>query len=102
MDNINKLNYISTEQMFEGIIVEVNDASVTIDLKGRLGELKVPLRMVISKWDLEVGQEVGFLMTYPEVLEEEANEDYVRMVKHQQAKERMRRKRQEAERGDYS
>lgn len=102
MDNINRLKYISTEQMFEGIIVEVNDASVTIDLKGRLGELKVPLRMVISEWDLEVGQEVGFLMTYPEVLQEEANEDYVRMVQHQQAKERMRQEKIKAERGDYS
>lgn len=37
MDRIEKLKYVSTEQMFEGILVEVRDASVTIDIKGRLG-----------------------------------------------------------------
>ncbi|MGX2946470.1 CBO2463/CBO2479 domain-containing protein [Enterococcus alishanensis] len=76
MDGIDKLKYTSTEQMFEGIIVEVHDASVTIDIKGRLGQLKIPRRMIISEYDLEIGQEVGFLMSYPEVLEEAPNEHY--------------------------
>jgi hypothetical protein len=78
MDGMNKLKYISTEQMFEGIIVELHDASVTIDLKGRLGQLKIPRRMIISEYNLEIGQEVGFLMSYPEVLAEEPDEHYKR------------------------
>ncbi|GCF93012.1 hypothetical protein NRIC_09030 [Enterococcus florum] len=78
---MDRLKYISTEQMFEGIIVELHDASVTIDIKGRLGQLKIPRRMIISEYDLAIGQEVGFLMTYPEVLEEEPNDHYVQAIK---------------------
>ncbi|MEO1770787.1 CBO2463/CBO2479 domain-containing protein [Candidatus Enterococcus ferrettii] len=77
---MDRLKYISTEQMFEGIIVELHDASVTIDIKGRLGQLKIPRRMIISEYDLAIGQEVGFLMTYPEVLEEEPNDHYVQAI----------------------
>lgn len=32
--------------------------------------------MIISEYNLEIGQEVGFLMTYPEVLAEEPDEHY--------------------------
>ncbi|WP_071396375.1 CBO2463/CBO2479 domain-containing protein [Bacillus tuaregi] len=77
MDRLNELKYISTERMYEGIIVEVTDASVTIDLKGRLGQLKIPRRMLISQYDVQMGQEVGFMMSYPEVLDEEPDEKYV-------------------------
>ena len=45
---IEKLKYASTERVFEGIIVDHNDASVTIDIKGRLGQFKMPMRMLIS------------------------------------------------------
>ena len=31
----------------EGVIVEVHDGCVAIDLKGRLGYLKIPMRMLI-------------------------------------------------------
>ena len=90
MDRIEKLKYVSTEQMFEGILVEVRDASVTIDIKGRLGQLKIPRRMIISEYDLKIGQEVGFLMSYPEVLEEAATEHERRRLKNQQKKIKMR------------
>ena len=98
MDRMEKVKYVSTEQMFEGILVEVRDASVTIDIKGRLGQLKIPRRMIISEYDLKIGQEVGFLMSYPEVLEEAANTHYVeaiteherRRLKNQQKKIKMR------------
>ncbi|MGX7029892.1 CBO2463/CBO2479 domain-containing protein [Vagococcus zengguangii] len=90
MENIEKLKYISTERMFEGIIVEFSDASVTIDIKGRLGQLKIPRRMLISEYDIKVGQEVGFMMSYPEVLEEEANEHYVNAIQgHKKLQEKM-------------
>lgn len=68
--NMNNLKYISSERYYEGIITEITDAGVTIELKGRLGRIMLPKRMVISEYDLEVGMEVGFLMTYPEVVNE--------------------------------
>ncbi len=71
-----KLKYVSTESYHEGIVVEVTDGAVAIDFKGRLGYLKLPRRMVITDWPIEVGMEVGFLMSYPEVLSEEINEEY--------------------------
>lgn len=77
MDRLGELKYISTERMYEGIIVEVTDASVTIDLKGRLGQLKIPRRMLISEHQVQLGQEVGFMMSYPEVIEETPDEKYV-------------------------
>ncbi|MDT2759225.1 CBO2463/CBO2479 domain-containing protein [Enterococcus xiangfangensis] len=97
MDRIDKLKYVSTEQMFEGILVEIHDASVTIDIKGRLGQLKIPRRMIISEYDLEIGQEVGFLMSYPEVLEEEPNAHYVDAIKEHQRRRLENEKRREAE-----
>ncbi len=78
---MDRLKYISTERMYEGILVEITDASVTIDLKGRLGQLKIPLRMLITEYELKLGQEVGFLMTYPEVLSAIPNEKYVESIK---------------------
>ena len=46
----------------EGVIVEVHDGAVGIDLKGRLGFLKVPMRMFISDYPIKVGQEVDTYM----------------------------------------
>lgn len=60
-----------------GVIVEVHDGAVSIDLKGRLGFMKVPMRMLITDYPLKVGQEVGFKMSFLEVLAEEVNEKYV-------------------------
>jgi hypothetical protein len=74
---MDKLRFISSERYYEGIIIEVTDGGVTIDLKGRMGQLKVPKRMVICNNELKEGQEVGFLMTYPEVINEEINEKYL-------------------------
>ena len=46
----------------EGVIVEIHDGCVGIDLKGRLGYLKIPMRMLITDYPLVVGQEVGWPM----------------------------------------
>lgn len=91
MDRMDLLKYVSTEQMFEGILVEITDASVTIDLKGRLGQLKIPRRLLISQYEIEIGQVVGFLMSYPEVLEEEPDQHYVDAIREHE------RRRQEIE-----
>ncbi len=85
-----KLKYISSERYYEGIIIEVTDGSVVIDFKGRMGQIRLPRRMVISKENLKEGQEIGFLMTYPEVISEEINEKYAKTSK-EQLKRRMDR-----------
>lgn len=61
----------------EGVIVEVHDGCVAIDLKGRLGYLKIPMRMLITDYPLEVGQEVAWNMSFIEQLGPEANKKYV-------------------------
>jgi len=71
----------------QGIIVEVQDGAVALDLKGRLGYLKIPMRMLITDYPLKVGQEVGFKMSFPEVLSEEANEKYVSNIEIRNRKE---------------
>lgn len=77
---MHRLKYLSSESFIEGIIVEKTDGSVTIDLKGRMGQLKIPLRMLITDYPIELGQEIGMMMSYPEVLGPEINEKYATNV----------------------
>lgn len=96
MDRMDKLKYMSTERMFEGVLVDITDASVTIDIKGRLGQFKIPRRMLISEYDIKIGQEVGFLMSYPEVLEAEPDEKYVHAIEEsKRLREKMSQQRNE-------
>lgn len=90
---MDRLKYMSTERLFEGIIIEINDCAVTIDLEGRMGHLRVPKRLLISDSEPKEGQKVGFLMSYPEVIDETIHKDYVESAKDQLKKRR--------ERGDY-
>ena len=62
----------------EGIIVEVHDGAVGIDLKGRLGYLKIPKRMLISDYPLKKGQEVAWNMSFIEQLSGEVNQKYIK------------------------
>ena len=66
----------------EGIIVEVHDGSVAIDFKGRLGHLRIPKRMIISDYELEVGQEVAWNMSFIEQESAEVNKRYLETIKH--------------------
>lgn len=85
-----KLRYISSEHYVEGVIVEVTDGSVAIDFKGRMGHLRLPKRNIISDYDLAIGQEVGLMMSIPEVLTGEVNEEYRRTIEHtREIQERM-------------
>ncbi|WP_251860310.1 CBO2463/CBO2479 domain-containing protein [Clostridium sp. Marseille-Q2269] len=61
----------------QGVIVDVSDGAVSIDFKGRLGYLKIPRRMIISDYELKVGQEIGLNMSFVEVLSDKINEKYV-------------------------
>lgn len=58
MDYLDKINY------YEGVITEVHDGSISVDISGRLGNFKVPMRMIISDNKLEVGQKVAFKMSF--------------------------------------
>ncbi|MGN0169868.1 MAG: CBO2463/CBO2479 domain-containing protein [Lachnospiraceae bacterium] len=71
------LNYGDKIIYMEGIIVRVTDGAVGIDLKGRLGYLEIPMRMLITDYPIKIGQEVGFNMSFIEQLSEEPNETYV-------------------------
>lgn len=71
------LNYGDKIIYMEGIIVRVTDGAVGIDLKGRLGYLEIPMRMLITDYPIQIGQEVGFNMSFIEQLSEEPNETYV-------------------------
>ncbi|WXR62176.1 CBO2463/CBO2479 domain-containing protein [Peptostreptococcaceae bacterium AGR-M142] len=85
---MDRLKYASTERMYEGVLIKITDGSVTIDLKGRLGQLKVPKRMLISDYDLKLGMEVGFLMSYPEVLSPDVNEKYKQIIEENARREK--------------
>lgn len=61
----------------EGVITDVQDGAVEIDFKGRLGHIKIPMRMLITDYPLKVGQEVGLNMSFLEVLGPEVNQHYL-------------------------
>lgn len=71
----------------EGIIVEITDGSVAIDLKGRLGYFKMPMRMLITDYPLQVGQEVAFQMSFPEVIREDVDAHYRHNIERRMQKE---------------
>ena len=71
----------------QGVIVEVHDGCVAMDFKGRLGYLKIPMRMLITDYPVKVGQEVGFRMSFIEILSEEVNEKYVSNIEIRNRKE---------------
>ncbi|MDK2804380.1 MAG: hypothetical protein PWR23_1384 [Peptostreptococcaceae bacterium] len=72
----------------EGIIVDFDDCSVSIDFKGRLGFLKVPKRMIITDYPIEVGLEVAMNMSFVEVLSDEVNEKYLSNIQKNKDKRR--------------
>lgn len=75
----------------EGVIVELHDGGLAIDFKGRLGHLRIPKRMIISDYDLEVGQEVAWNMSYIEQESGEVNQKYLEAIKKsEEVKEKMK------------
>ena len=55
MDN-ERLHYGDKIIYMEGVIVDVDDCSISIDLKGRLGFFKAPKRMFICDTEPEVNE----------------------------------------------
>ena len=75
--NDERLNYGDKIIYMEGVIVDIDDCSISVDLKGRLGFFKAPRRMFLCDYELKIGQEVGWNMSFPEQLSPEVNEKYV-------------------------
>ena len=73
--------YIDAVNYYEGVITEVHDGSVAFDIKGRLGSVRIPKRMIISDYELKVGQEVAFNMSFIVQLSGEVNEHYLKNKK---------------------
>ena len=68
----------------EGVIVEVHDGCVGIDLK-------VPMRMLITDYPVKVGQEVAWNMSFVEQMGPEINEKYMsNLMTYQKRQEKMR------------
>ena len=67
----------------EGVITDVQDGAVEIDFKGRLGHIKIPMRMLITDYPLKVGQELGLNMSFLEVLGPEVNQHYLNALEHE-------------------
>lgn len=91
--NDERLKYGGKIIYMEGVIVEVDDCSISIDLKGRLGFFKAPKRMFICDTEPKVGQEVGFNMSFPEQLGHEINDKYVSNIEKERRKQEEMRKR---------
>jgi hypothetical protein len=60
-----------TPKLLEGTIKEVHEVGVMIQLKGRMGQVLLPLRAVITNKTLEVGDRVELYLSYAHVLEAE-------------------------------
>lgn len=70
---MNNLTKLPPPMPMEGIITRVTDGGVTIDLRGRLGRLEVPMRMLVSHQSPCPGQKVVFQMSLIEQLEEKCS-----------------------------
>ena len=79
----------------EGVIVEIHDGCVGVDLKGRLGFLKIPMRMLITDYEIKIGQEVGWNMSFIEQLGPEVNEKYISNLETYQKRQQEMRAEQE-------
>ena len=83
---MDRLKYMHTSRMYEGVIVELSDGGVVIDLKGRIGQLRVPRRMLFCEVTPQVGHVVGFMLSYPEVIAEEVDQDYLDVIEYNKKK----------------
>ena len=76
MGNASNLKYGDKVNYYEGVIVEVQDNSIAIDVLGRLGYFVIPKDFVIAKDSLIVGQTVGWKMSFFEQLPEDITKEF--------------------------
>lgn len=80
MGKANNLNFGNKINYYEGVVVEVREDKIAIDVKGRLGYLEVPYELLIAKDPFVVGQTVGWKMSFIEQLAKSVPADYTRGV----------------------
>ncbi|EQH27570.1 hypothetical protein GSQ33_17835 [Clostridioides difficile] len=51
--------------------------------------------MLITDYELKIGQEVGFMLSYPEVLSPEPNQEYVENIRREKEKQAEMQSKQE-------
>lgn len=104
MTDRKELQYGDKMIRMEGVIVEIHEGCVGIDLKGRLGFLKIPMRMLITEYPLKVGQEVAWNMSFVEQLGPKANEKYVSNLDtySRHRKEMEEKMKKEVDRGEFN
>ena len=89
--NNERLHYGDRIIYMEGVVVDVDDCSISVDLKGRLGFFKAPKRMFICDTEPKVGQEAPQNLYKPIQLGPEVNEKYVSNIeKERRNQEKMR------------
>ena len=76
MGKAENLNYGNKVNYYEGVVVELKDGIVAVDVLGRLGYFEVPETEFIAPAPLKVGQTVGWKMSFFEQLGEDVTEDY--------------------------
>ncbi|WP_454968382.1 CBO2463/CBO2479 domain-containing protein [Gemella sanguinis] len=64
------MNYIINPVAMGGIIKEIRDNNVKINLHGRLGVITVPTKLVKIKDNLEIGHVLEFYFSYIQVMED--------------------------------
>ena len=74
--NNERLNYGDRIIYMEGVVVDIDDCSISVDLKGP-----------------KVGQEFGWNMSFPEQLGPEINDHYVSNIEKERRKQEEMRKR---------
>ena len=62
------LNYGDKTIYIEGVLIEIGEDFARMDVKGRLGCIKLPLWMYVHDHPMMVGQEFGWDMSFPEQL----------------------------------
>ncbi|MDR1242427.1 MAG: hypothetical protein LBM00_06575 [Deltaproteobacteria bacterium] len=56
-------------RLLTGRLTRVTDINATIELKGRMGVLHLPLRAIITNKKLEVGDQVEVYLSYAQVIQ---------------------------------
>lgn len=58
-------------KLLPGELIQVTDINATIELKGRMGIIHLPLRSIITDKKLEVGDKVEIYVSYARVMNKE-------------------------------
>ena len=76
MGKADNLNFGTKVNYYEGVIVGIEDGIISVDVLGRLGFFEIPESSVIAEAPLQVGQMLGWKMSFFEQLRADAAADY--------------------------